>query len=77
MAPLLSPVLLLFDNHVSPGKTSILCHLANVAEVNKGVVDKIETAPTVAVQMVEFRWRGVKWVAWDMSGQGECMYVCA
>lgn len=57
----------------APGKTSILCHLANVAEVNKGVVDKIETTPTIAVQMVEFRWRGVKWVAWDMSGQGACI----
>ncbi|CAM9233853.1 unnamed protein product [Ascophyllum nodosum] len=52
------------------GKTSILCHLANVAKANKGVVDRVETAPTIGVQMVEFRRQNVHWVAWDMSGQG-------
>ncbi|CAM9336938.1 unnamed protein product, partial [Laminaria digitata] len=52
------------------GKTSILCHLANVAEANRGVVKSVRTSPTVGVQMVEFRRRNVRWVAWDMSGQG-------
>lgn len=52
------------------GKTSILCHLANVVAANKGVVKSVGTTPTVATQMVEFRRRNVRWVAWDMSGQG-------
>ena len=52
------------------GKTSILCHLANVAEANRAVVKTVGTSPTVGVQMVEFRRRNVRWVAWDMSGQG-------
>lgn len=54
----------------SAGKTSMLCHLANVAEANKGVVKSVGTAPTIGTQMVEFRRRNVRWIAWDMSGQG-------
>lgn len=54
------------------GKTSILCHLANVAAANKGVVESVGTAPTVGTQMVEFRRRNTRWIAWDMSGQGTC-----
>lgn len=57
------------------GKTSILCHLANVVAANMGVVKSVGTAPTVATQMVEFRRRNVRWVAWDMSGQGAVL-VC-
>eukprot|EP00904_Undaria_pinnatifida_P008757 jgi/Undpi1/5010/HiC_scaffold_19.g08362.m1 len=52
------------------GKTSILCHLANVVEANRAVVKRFGTSPTVGVKMVEFRRRNVRWLAWDMSGQG-------
>lgn len=48
----------------------MLCHIANVAEANKGVVKSVGTAPTIGTQMVEFRRRNVRWIAWDMSGQG-------
>lgn len=57
------------------GKTSILCHLADVAEANKGIAESVGTAPTVGTQMVEFRRRNTRWIAWDMSGQGACVYV--
>lgn len=42
-----------------------------MAKANKGVADKVGTSPTVGVQMVEFRRRHVRWVAWDLSGQGD------
>lgn len=42
-----------------------------MASANRGVVKSVGTAPTVGTQMVEFRRRNVRWVAWDMSGQGE------
>ncbi|CAB1104179.1 unnamed protein product [Ectocarpus sp. CCAP 1310/34] len=52
------------------GKTSVLCHLANVASTNRSMLKSVGTAPTVGTQMVEFHRRNVGWVAWDMSGQG-------
>lgn len=60
-----------------PGKTSILCHLADVARVNKGVARYVKTMPTIATQMVEFRRKNVRWTVWDMSGQGANIRVDA
>ena len=54
----------------SAGRASMLCQRGNVAEANKGVVKSVGTAPTISTQMVEFRRRYVRWIAWDMSGQG-------
>ena len=41
-----------------------------MVEANRAVVKRFGTSPTVGVKMVEFRRRNVRWLAWDMSGQG-------
>ncbi|CAN0157289.1 unnamed protein product, partial [Discosporangium mesarthrocarpum] len=51
------------------GKTTILCHLVNLPRIYKDM-DTFCTAPTVGLQLVEFRRQNVRFAAWDMSGQG-------